>query len=389
MAGERLNAFPGRGEGQFFFLTPEKKRAHLEAQGHLAGDAMAYGMPVVMGDKAPAAAVACDRDTDRMFWDAIKSEASPAYFEAYLKQVESGELCGLFAEVARLRLESRVAQLPRTSAPVPDPRPALVRPDPPVLERAPGPPSEDAAPVRPFFSDCEVCPEMVVVPAGTFTMGSSFGPDIEKPAREVHVGAAFAISRFEVTVAEWGACVASGGCDRNARAEMDRSEGRQPVADVSWDDAHAYSEWLSETTGMSYRLPSEAEWEYAARAGSDGKFTSGGVILEKHANFAGANGGPVAVGSYAPNGFGLHDVHGNVWEWVEDCIHPYPSFPTTAAPVRLQDCQLRGLRGGAFDSDSSALRLANRAFRENAVRHPTIGFRVARSLTPGDLQARR
>jgi formylglycine-generating enzyme required for sulfatase activity len=230
---------------------------------------------------------------------------------------------------------------------------------------------------------------MVVVPAGRFTMGSSFGPDVEKPAREVHVQAGFALSSYEVTVAEWEACVGAGGCEGYAPSDAGPGGDREPVTNISWNDAQGYVAWLRETTGAAYRLPSEAEWEYAARAGSDGKFTSGAVILEKDANFAGANGGPTPVGSYPPNAFGLHDVHGNVWEWVEDCIHPYPSFPTTAAPARVQDCQLRGLRGGAWDSDASALRLANRAFRESAVRHPTIGFRIARSLTPGDLQAHR
>src|SRR5262245_3850139 len=182
------------------------------------------------------------------------------------------------------------------------------------------------------FRECaKDCPEMVVVPAGQVTMGS---PTTEKgrygnegPQHSVAIPRPFAVSKFEVTFADWDACVAVGGCPREGRAsDAGWGRGRQPVIFVSWDDAQAYVAWLSRMTDKTYRLLTEAEWEYAARAGSQAAYSWGDEIGKGNANCGGCGSQwdskeTAPVGSFAANAFGLHDMHGNLWEWVEDCFH--------------------------------------------------------------------
>ncbi|MEE8188740.1 MAG: formylglycine-generating enzyme family protein, partial [Kiloniellales bacterium] len=186
------------------------------------------------------------------------------------------------------------------------------------------------------FKDCELCPEMVVIPAGSFMMGSPADEPIrgknEGPPRQVNIANPFAVGKFEVTFDEWDACVAADGCDDDRLGDRGWGRGRSPVILISWDDAKAYVDWLSENTGQPYRLPSEAEWEYVARAGTTTPFSTGQVITTDQANFNGTytyNGSSkgayrkktTIVGSFPANAFGLHDVHGNVVEWVADCTN--------------------------------------------------------------------
>jgi len=192
----------------------------------------------------------------------------------------------------------------------------------------------DDAQLREFslFKDCAECPEMVVIPAGTFIMGSPKSEaqrnSDEGPQHPVSVPA-FALAATEVTFAQWDACVLASGC---SHWPDDRGWGRgnRPVINVSWEDSREYLRWLNQTTGAEYRLPSEAEWEYAARATTLTRFHTGGCITTGQANFFGANpargcpegefrGKTTEVGSFALNAFGLFDMHGNVWEWVADC----------------------------------------------------------------------
>jgi formylglycine-generating enzyme required for sulfatase activity len=177
-----------------------------------------------------------------------------------------------------------------------------------------------------------------------------------------------------------------GGCVWPA-PEHGWGRGRRPVMNVSWDDARQYVAWLSKRTGKPYRLLSEAEWEYAARAGSDKAYSWGDHIGKGHANCIGCDsewdGNQTApVGSFAPNAFGLYDMHGNVWEWVEDCYHPnYESAPTNGSSwTEGADCSDRVVRGGSWFVNPLELRLANRLRGTSVLRGFDRGFRVGRTL---------
>ena len=247
------------------------------------------------------------------------------------------------------------------------------------------------------FRDCDTCPPMISVPAGSFLMGApeseTHSLDSERPRRTVSVPA-FAASAYEVTFAEWDACVAEGGCGGYSPDDFGWGRGDRPVINVSWDDVQLYVAWLSRKTGETYRLPTEAEWEYAARAGTTTPFHTGGTISPQQANFNDRYGYPngydegglfrrqtVPVGSFAPNAFGLHDVHGNVWEWVQDCWNgSHAGAPRDGSAWLSGDCSERVLRGGSWSSRPSLLRAAFRGRNATGYRNPNFGFRVARTL---------
>ena len=253
------------------------------------------------------------------------------------------------------------------------------------------------------FKDCAECPEMVVVPAGSFMMGSPEGEDgrydDEGQQHEVRIPEPFAVGRFEVTWDEWEACVAAGGCDgkgiEEAGGDHGWGKGNRPVINVSWYDAQAYAKWLSERTGKTYRLLSEAEWEYAARAGTTGPFSFDGPITTDKANYDGNYsyaGSPkgeyrektVPVDSFQPNPWGLYQVHGNVWEWVEDCWNDWyiGAPPTDGSAWMTGDCSSAPLRGGSWLNDGQTQRSADRFTYPRGSRFIGFGFRVARSVTP-------
>ena len=222
--------------------------------------------------------------------------------------------------------------------------------------------ARERAAMRPgkVFRDCPECPEMVVVPAGSFTMGSPSSEkgryDGEGPQHRVTIPEPFAVGKYEVTFAEWDACVAAGGCYGHRLYDPGWGRGQRPVIVVSWEDAKAYVGWLSRKTGERYRLLSEAEWEYAARAGTRTRYHWGHSIGRNQANCDGCGSRwddekTAPVGSFPANGFGLHDVHGNVWEWVEDCWHgSYAGAPTDGrAWATGGDCERRVLRGGSWN----------------------------------------
>jgi len=247
------------------------------------------------------------------------------------------------------------------------------------------------------FRDCPDCPEMVIVPAGSFTMGKTAdepgrGAD-EGPQRKVTIAQAFAVGKFEVTFAEWDACVKGGGCFEYEPPDQGWGRGRQPVINVGWTDAQAYVKWLNNTTGRSYRLLSEAEWEYAARAGTATAYPWGATASHEFANYGkdGCCGGlaqgrdrwvnTAPVGSFPANRFGLHDMHGNVFEWTEDCWNEsYAGAPSDGSVWRSGDCSRRVLRGGSWGSIPQVLRSADRNRYNPTDRNSNIGFRVARTL---------
>jgi len=193
------------------------------------------------------------------------------------------------------------------------------------------------------FRDCGGCPELVEIPGGRFRMGSSQKND-EKPAHTVEVSR-FALGRYEVTFAEYDQCVSEGGCGHRPN-DGGWGRGNRPVVNMSWADAQAYVKWLSSKTGKGYRLPSEAEWEYAARAGSTADYPWGNAIGRNRANCNGCgsawdNKQTAPAGSFAANRYGLHDTVGNVWEWVEDCWNEsYGGAPADGSAWRT------GARGG-------------------------------------------
>ena len=238
---------------------------------------------------------------------------------------------------------------------------------------------------REALSSGGAAPEMVVIPSGRFRMGCLSNDDCydhEKPVREVTIAAPFALSVHEVTFEDY---------DRFAYPYKVDDEGwgrgTRPVINVSWDDAQEYVAWLSAQTGAKYRLPSEAEWEYAARAGRTTKYHWGNEVGANLANCYDDCGDQweytATVGSFRPNGFGLHDMHGNVWEWVQDCWnYGYAGAPSDGAAWLTGDCSRRVLRGGSWHYVPLALRAAVRDRNSAGNRYDDVGFRVARTLAP-------
>ena len=228
------------------------------------------------------------------------------------------------------------------------------------------------------FRDCAECPEMVVIPSGRFLMGdlSGAGYSKEKPVHEVRIGYSFAAGKYEVTQDEWVAVM--GGNRSQFKG------GRNPVDNVSWKDARVFVSKLNSKTGKEYRLLSEAEWEYMARAGSTSKYPWGNGIDRSKAKYHHEREvGTVAVGLYERNSFGVHDTVGNVWEWTEDCWHQnYSGAPSDGSAWTTGiDCSERVLRGGSWHHKPRIVRSAYRGRKDTTHRHLIIGFRVARTLS--------
>jgi formylglycine-generating enzyme required for sulfatase activity len=230
---------------------------------------------------------------------------------------------------------------------------------------------------------------MVVVPAGSFVMGSPKDEkgrrDDEGPQHKVTIARSIAVGKFEVTFDEWDACVAAGGCSHKPE-DAGWGRGRRPVINVSWEDAQGYVRWLSKKTGKSYRLLSEAEWEYAARAGTETRYPWGDEPGSNRANFRESgsqwsNKQTAPMGSFAPNAFGLHDMIGNVWEWTQDCWNgSYEGAPEDGRPWESGDCGRRVVRGGSWWSNPENARSASRRWLEPGYRGNGLGFRLARTL---------
>jgi len=247
------------------------------------------------------------------------------------------------------------------------------------------------------FRDCSNCPEMVVLPRGSFTMGSPSNEEgrdsDEGPQHRVTIGYDLAVGKYEVTFDEWNACVADGGCRGYRPSDKGWGRGRRPVIKVSWDDAKAYVGWLSRKTGQRYRLLSEAEWEYAARAGTTTAYWWGRIASHDYANYGKDQccGGlaqgrdrweyTAPVGRFRANGFGLHDMLGNVWEWTEDCWNGnYNGAPVDGGIWTSGQCEERVLRGGSWDNNPRNVRSADRIRINADIRVNYYGFRVARTF---------
>ncbi len=250
------------------------------------------------------------------------------------------------------------------------------------------------------FRDCGDCPTMMVLPAGTYWQGSddssALALSMEKPRRQVTISAPFAVSVYEVTMAEWDACFEDKGCTSRPD-DNGWGRNRQPVIMVSWNDAQEYVRWISEKTGQSYRLPSESEWEYFARAGEESDWLGGTAEqLCNYANIAGTETGfkwqhpqcgdklvlgTAPVGSFRPNSFGLYDTIGNVAEWTADCMNlSYLDAPVDGSAWGRGICSSHMTRGGSWITGSREIRLPARFNLKNGDRNDFTGFRVARTI---------
>ena len=346
------------------------------------------------------------------YWNSIAGSTNPAMFQNYLKKYPNGA----FADIAAAKLEelgkAGGAEKARS-------------PEAPVSTEMPAAPNEPAMRAGQTFRDCKDCPEMVVVPAGSFIMGAQSGEtgsyQNESPQHQVTIGKAFAVGRFEVTNNEFADFVEQSGYDAGNACYIDtvnaatgvnylnpgfasyRPGDRDPVVCVSWEDAQAYVAWLSQKTGKRYRLLAEAEWEYAARAGSTSTYPWG-VDPNRACTFANladetAKRAPwwqqnyvgvacddrtvytAPVGRYQPNAFGLFDMIGNVNEWVADCyMDGYAAAPKDGSAFEMAGCQQRSVRGGGWGANPYFARAAARSYAPSTARVNVDGFRVAREL---------
>ncbi|TDN69324.1 SUMF1/EgtB/PvdO family nonheme iron enzyme [Paraburkholderia sp. BL10I2N1] len=339
------------------------------------------------------------------FWDSIKNSTYPSDYEAYLKAYPNGR----FAPLARARIERLRAFAPQTPATTtqapqaasagapPQEHPRAITPAP---APAPAPSAAAPAPVAPpspqskavnnasgtsESKDCAACPVMVALPAGSFMMGSSTDDPSEKPVHRVTIGAPFAIGKYPVTVEQWDACVDAKAC---ARLSSENSTTRNaPARDLSWDDAQQYVKWLVKVTGKPYRLPTEAEWEYADKGGTTTKYWWGDQMRKGSANCKDCGDpwhteGPENVDAFAPNPWGLYGMNGGVWEWVSDCWHnSYQNAPADGRTWDIPGCDMRVIRGGSWREGANYMLTSTRFKYSATVRQSQNGFRVVRDLT--------
>ena len=290
---------------------------------------------------------------DRALWDGVKDSRDVNDFKAYLNKFPNG----LFADVAANRIRALGVASPA-----------------PLVQSAPAQPVPRAGQI---VKDCADCPEMVVIPAGSFEMGSNETSG-EQPVHRVNV-LSFLLGKTEVTQGQWKAVMGSNPSSFSSCGDD------CPVERVNWNDAQEFAERLSQKTGKQYRLPSEAEWEYAARAGTSTKWSFGDneSQLGDYAWFRGNSQAKTQrVAQKRPNAFGLFDMHGNVWEWVQDCWHDnYAAAPTDGSAWTTSCSDTRqGLRGGSGDLVSANLRSANRSRMAPYFSFYNVGLRLARTL---------
>jgi formylglycine-generating enzyme required for sulfatase activity len=345
----------------------------LNAGQHPSTEEIGFYAALHLAEPKPVADPRGDEDAA---WQQARQGNSRSAYEAYLARYPQGRYADWAQqEIARL---ARPVQPPVASQATV----AASAPTVPAARPSDYPPGK-------VFRDCSDCPEMVAIPAGEFVMGSPASEtgryEDEGPQLSVTIARPFAVGKYEVTFDEWDACAAAGACDHRPYDDG-WGRGRQPVINVSWHDALSYLAWLSRTTGKRYRLPSEAEWEYAARADSRSAYPWGEVPGSGQANFDGSgsrwSGKQTApAGSFAANGFGLHDMIGNVWEWVQDCYQEsYMGAPTDGSAREGSKCEARVLRGGSWLDDPQVAHSAFRGRDAPAIRDNVSGFRLARTL---------
>jgi formylglycine-generating enzyme required for sulfatase activity len=335
------------------------------------------------------------------FWNSIKDSKQVSDYEAYLHAYPKGR----FAALARARIQQLKAAPPQpATAPAAQPaKPADSKPPPEQARTSPkSPPQQGKAHPAPAaeggqepgaastagamaaVKDCDACPLMVALSPGPFTMGSNSSDPSERPAHKVALRTPFAIGKYEVTVGEWTQCVKASVCPSVPSAA--NAADRLPMRDVSWDEAQLYLKWLSTVSRRPYRLPTEAEWEYAARGGTTTRYWWGEQMKGGNSSCQGCGepwkaDAPPPVGSFVANPFGLADMNGSVWEWVQDCWHSsYKGAPADGSAWADGNCQSRVIRGGSWREDGSYMLSTTRFKYDASVRQSQNGFRVARAL---------
>ena len=349
---------------------------------------------------APAAAAPAPSGPagDEIAWGFVKDTREPDQLRRFIEQFPASARRSEAAARLLALEQAKVAVVAPPVVPIPPPD---TRPKPAVGVFGANPLSaaqERALKSKNSFKECDTCPEMVVVPAGSFVIGSPESESgrrmSEGPQHRVTFARQFAVGRFAATFAEWDACVADGGCNGYRPSDEGWGRGKRPVINVNWDDAKAYVAWLSRKTGKTYRFLSEAEREYVTRAGTTTPFWWGSTISTSQANYdgnytygSGSKGEhrkkTMPVNSFQPNPWGLYQVHGNVWEWTEDCRNEsYRGAPIDGSAWTTCDPAKRVHRGGAWNGYPTYLRSAYRSYNPSGSRSNTEGFRVARTLAP-------
>jgi formylglycine-generating enzyme required for sulfatase activity len=362
------------------------------------------------------------------FWNSVKDSKQVSDYEAYLHAYPKGR----FAVLARARIqqlkaappgqspaqqpasqpakpaETKRAETKRAEDKGAEDKPAQEPADKPAKEQAPAKASAkpQQGKIRPVpataggaqedepaaggggavaaVKDCDACPLMVALNPGPFTMGSNSSDPTERPAHKVGLRTPFAIGKYEVTVGQWKQCVKANVCP--TVPSPDDAPANVPMRDVSWDEAQLYLKWLSSVAGRPYRLPTEAEWEYAARGGTTTVYWWGDQMKGGNSSCQGCGqpwnaDGPPPAGSFTANPFGLHDMNGSVWEWVQDCWHStYKGAPGDGSAWAEPNCRARVIRGGSWREDGSYMLSTTRFKYDASVRQSQNGFRVARSL---------
>jgi formylglycine-generating enzyme required for sulfatase activity len=349
------------------------------------------------------------------FWNSIKDSKQASDYEAYLHAYPKGR----FAALARARIQqlkaapqqqaaapAAAAQAPAQQSAQPA-KPAENKPAAPAAQ-AQAPPKPEQGKARPATAaaaqeeapaaaaaptvagavatvkDCDACPLMVALYPSPFTMGSNGSDPSERPAHKVALHTPFAIGKLEVTVGQWAQCVKASVCPSVPSAA--NAAENLPMRDLSWDEAQLYLKWLSTVSRKPYRLPTEAEWEYAARGGTTSRYWWGEQMKGGNASCQGCGepwkaDAPPPAGSFVANPFGLLDMNGSVWEWVQDCWHSsYKGAPVDGSAWADGTCQSRVIRGGSWREDGSYMLSTTRFKYDASVRQSQNGFRVARSL---------
>jgi formylglycine-generating enzyme required for sulfatase activity len=340
------------------------------------------------------------------FWNSIKDSRQAGDYEAYLKAYPKGRFAVLAqARIQQLKAAQPQGQAPPAATPAQPPKPAESRPAHEPAQARAVPKAQDKArpvPAAPAggaaeeagaagvagavaaLKDCDACPLMVALNPAPFTMGSNNSDPSERPAHKVALRAPFAIGKYEVTVNQWKQCVKANVCP--TLPSPDDAPGNVPMRDVSWDEVQLYLKWLSTVSGRPYRLPTEAEWEYAARGGTTTRYWWGDQMKGGNSSCEGCGepwkaDAPPPVGSFIANPFGLYDMNGSVWEWVQDCWHNnYKGAPADGSAWVGGDCRARVIRGGSWKEDGSYMLSTTRFKYDASVRQSQNGFRVARSL---------
>lgn len=235
------------------------------------------------------------------------------------------------------------------------------------------------------MKDCDVCPELAIIPPGDFVMGSDGPHKFERPSLVVHIDKAFAMGVYEVSFDEWQVCIDEGACGPDIPNDHNWGRKTRPVINITWAEANMYTDWLTKKTGNTYRLPTESEWEYAARADTITEFSWGDKVGTSLGNCR--NCGPkishksLPVDSFKPNPWGLYNMHGNVWEWTQDCWNPnLEDMPNDGTARLTGDCRQRVMRSGSWYYFSKNLRSSWRAKNDARVKSYGIGLRVVREF---------